>query len=79
MFRIESGFVDWASCLRPFDGGPYSPALPHDPVCTTIREVHREDDPGLSQGVWGRGLKRADWDKALSLSLGAFRKCSKDT
>ncbi|MFQ9491524.1 MAG: ImpA family type VI secretion system protein, partial [Bilophila wadsworthia] len=38
----------------------------------------REDDPGLPQGVWERELKRADWDKALSLSLGVLRERSKD-
>ena len=36
------------------------------------------DDPGLPQGVWERELKRADWDKALSLSLGVLRERSKD-
>lgn len=49
-----------------------------DPVCAAIREARREDDPGLPQGVWERELKRADWDKALSLSLGVLRERSKD-
>lgn len=78
MSRAKSDFVDWASCLHPFGEDPYGPALPHDPVCAAIREARREDDPGLPQGVWERELKRADWDKALSLSLGVLRERSKD-
>ena len=78
MSRAKSDFVDWASCLHPFGEDPYGPALPHDPVCAAIREARREDDPGLPQGVWERELKRADWDKALSLSLEVLRERSKD-
>lgn len=78
MSRTKSDPVDWASCLHPFGKDPCGLALLHDPVCAAIREARREDDPGLPQGVWERELKRADWDEALSLSLGVLRERSKD-
>lgn len=78
MSRAKSDFVGWTSYLHPFGENPYGLALPHSPVCATIREARREDDPDLPQGIWERELKRADWDKALSLSLGMLRERSKD-
>lgn len=78
MSRAKSESVDWTSCLHPFEGEPCGPPLQNDPICTAIREARREDNPDLPQGVWERELKRADWDQALSLSLGVLRERSKD-
>ncbi|MFP4031578.1 MAG: type VI secretion system protein TssA [Desulfococcaceae bacterium] len=43
-----------------------------------IAEARRADDPSLPQGVWERGLKKADWDRVLSLARDTLIRQSKD-
>lgn len=79
MSRAKSDFVDWASCLHPFGSRSVRSGIAAwIPFAPPSERLRREDDPGLPQGVWERELKRADWDKALSLSLGVLRERSKD-
>jgi type VI secretion system ImpA family protein len=43
-----------------------------------IQEARREDDAGLSQGVWQTALKRADWDAVERIALDVLCNRSKD-
>ena len=43
-----------------------------------IGEARRAEDPSLPQGVWERGLKKADWDQVLSLARETLIRQSKD-
>jgi type VI secretion system ImpA family protein len=43
-----------------------------------IAEARRAEDPSLPQGVWERGLKKADWDQVISLTRDALIRQSKD-
>ncbi|HZZ40294.1 MAG TPA: type VI secretion system ImpA family N-terminal domain-containing protein, partial [Acidobacteriaceae bacterium] len=43
-----------------------------------VREMRREDDAGLPQGVWQSELKRADWGAVETLCAEALVHRSKD-
>ncbi len=52
--------------------------LRYEPVYDQIRELRREDDPTLPQGVWERDLKKADWEGCADLCASALETRSKD-
>lgn len=43
-----------------------------------IREARREDDQGLSQGIYETSLKRADWEASAGLCIEALETRTKD-
>ncbi|MBD0371100.1 MAG: type VI secretion system protein TssA [Pyrinomonadaceae bacterium] len=43
-----------------------------------IREARREDDPGLSRGIYETSLKRADWKQSALLCIDALENRTKD-
>ena len=53
-------------------------SLRYEPLYDQIRELRREDDPSLPQGVWKHDLKRADWSQVEALAAGALKSRSKD-
>lgn len=57
---------------------PAGESLRYDAVQDRIRELRREDDPTLPQGVWKRELKKADWRGVASEASQALRTRSKD-
>lgn len=65
--------------LAPMPGDdPTGASLRYDVVHDEIRELRREDDPTLPQGVWRHELKRADWNGIARLTSEALRSRSKD-
>lgn len=65
--------------LAPIAGDdPTGASLRYDVVHDEIRELRREDDPTLPQGVWRHELKRADWNGIARLTSEALRSRSKD-
>ncbi len=67
--------------------GVLSPISAEEPAGTYLRyessydelkELRRQDDPSLPQGVWQRDLKKADWDKVATLAIEILETRSKD-
>lgn len=57
---------------------PCGEALRHDPLLDRLRELRREDDSELPQGVWQSALKRADWEAVEALATQILVRRSKD-
>ncbi|HEX3683267.1 MAG TPA: type VI secretion system protein TssA [Bryobacteraceae bacterium] len=57
---------------------PVGEDLRYGPVYDRIRELRREDDETLPQGVWKADLKRADWNTVEAVCLDALETKSKD-
>lgn len=57
---------------------PVGESLRYGPVYDRIRDLRREDDESLPQGVWKAELKRADWGAVESVCLNALETESKD-
>lgn len=57
---------------------PVGKDLFYDPLYDQIKEARHEDDPMLSQGVWQRDLKKADWQLVEELCCEALSKKTKD-
>jgi type VI secretion system protein ImpA len=71
--------VDPASFLAPVPGDdPGGPSLRYEGTYDRVRQARQADDPTLSQGVWTRELKRADWAGAAALCRDALAGRSKD-
>ncbi len=58
------------------DGVGFDVALTQ--IYDNIREARFEEDENLSQGIWERDLKKADWKEVQDLSLKALKNHSKD-
>lgn len=64
--------------LNPIAGeNPCGEDLRYAPVYDQIKEARREDDD-VSQGVWQRARKTADWQQVVKLASEAIAKKSKD-
>jgi type VI secretion system protein ImpA len=51
-----------APLIAPIEGErPTGDSLRFDPLFDEVRELRREEDATLPQGIWKRELKRADW------------------
>lgn len=71
--------IDLEKLLRPIKGErPTGESLRYEGVYDRIREARREDDPGLSQGIYKTDLKRANWEANEILCLEALETRSKD-
>jgi type VI secretion system protein ImpA len=71
--------VDLAALLAPISAtNPAGPELRYDPLYDRIRELRKEEDPSLPQGVWQRELQRADWPAVASLCSEVLAGRSKD-
>lgn len=57
---------------------PAGESLRYDPIQDRIRELRREDDPTLPQGVWKHELKKADWHGVVRETSEALRTRTKD-
>jgi type VI secretion system ImpA family protein len=57
---------------------PAGTSLRYDPIYDRIRELRREDDATLPQGVWKSDQKRADWKTVESLCVETIETRSKD-
>lgn len=73
-----SDSIDLEAILAPIsEDNPAGEDLRYDPPYEEIKEARRADDP-LAQGDWQRDIKKADWDKVISLSLECLASRSKD-
>nr|HRC85056.1 type VI secretion system protein TssA [Thermoanaerobaculia bacterium] len=71
--------ADLASLVAPVSAAsPVGTSLRYDPLYDTLKELRRQDDPTLPQGVWKHDLKRADWHQVESLASEALKTRSKD-
>ncbi|MDR1235765.1 MAG: type VI secretion system protein TssA [Holosporaceae bacterium] len=52
--------------------------LKYDYAYDQIKELRREDDPGLSQGIWQTELKRADWSGVNRICTDLLKTKTKD-
>lgn len=57
---------------------PSGESVRYTTLYENVREARREEDPRLSQGVWERDAKQADWATVEKLTLQALEKQSKD-
>jgi type VI secretion system protein ImpA len=57
---------------------PVGEDLRYGPVYDHIRDLRREDDETLPQGVWKADLKKADWSTVEAVCLAALETKSKD-
>ena len=71
--------IELEKLLRPIAGErPTGESLRYEGAYDRIRETRREDDPGLSQGIYKTDLKRANWEANESFCLEALETRSKD-
>jgi type VI secretion system protein ImpA len=69
----------WDALLAPLEGArPCGKDLRYEGTYDRIRQARREDDPALDQGIWQRGLKKADWDLVHHVCVQALASQSKD-
>jgi type VI secretion system protein ImpA len=65
--------------LLPIPGPhPSGEFLRYEGTYDRIAAARREDDPALTQGVWKKSLKRADWNEVQTLSAEALQTRTKD-
>ncbi|HEY3826406.1 MAG TPA: type VI secretion system protein TssA [Bryobacteraceae bacterium] len=70
---------DAEKLLAPIEGEqPTGADLRYDALYDLLRELRREDDASLPQGVWQSDQKRADWRAVESACLEALETRSKD-
>jgi type VI secretion system ImpA family protein len=71
--------LDVESLLHPVsEDAPAGADLRYEGTYDRIQEARRADDPSLPQGVWERGLKKADWATVLDLTRDALIHRTKD-
>src|SRR5689334_3969227 len=79
MHEIDTWPIEIETLLMPISPEqPSGESLRYDETYDRIKEARREDDPSLSQGVWQRELKRADWYAVSALCLEALATRTKD-
>jgi type VI secretion system protein ImpA len=80
MTTLESDFrFDIEKLLSPISAdNPAGENLRYDPVYDQIRDLRREDDASLPQGVWKSEQKRADWPAVEAICLKSLETRSKD-
>jgi type VI secretion system protein ImpA len=70
--------IDIDAILTPIPGdNPAGEDLRYSPVYDEIKEARRAEDD-LPLGKWERELKRADWDKVISVAVAALEGRTKD-
>ncbi len=57
---------------------PAGASLRYDPIYDKLRDLRREDDASLPQGVWKAEPKKADWKAVESICLETLETRSKD-
>ncbi|HEY0601541.1 MAG TPA: type VI secretion system protein TssA [Herpetosiphonaceae bacterium] len=79
MYEIDTWPLEIETLLQPITPEqPSGESLRYDETYDRIKEARREDDPSLSQGVWQRELKRADWYAVSALCIEALTTRTKD-
>lgn len=80
MSVVSSPFaVELEQLLAPITAGkPSGEDLRYDPIYDRIRNLRREEDSKLPQGVWETDRKRADWSAVASECSEALELRSKD-
>ena len=70
--------IDIDAITAPIAGkNPAGENLRYSPVYDEIKEARREDDK-LDQGEWKHDIKKADWEKVITLSVDALTNKTKD-
>ncbi|MCP4113402.1 MAG: type VI secretion system protein TssA [Desulfobacteraceae bacterium] len=71
--------LDIKNLLTPVsEDNPAGESLRYEGAYDSIREARQEDDASLPQGIWERGLKKANWKQVKTLCLNALETQSKD-
>lgn len=71
--------ADLDALLAPISAdSPAGESLRYDGLFDEIKELRREDDASLPQGVWKRELKRAEWDDVAAKAAEAIETRTKD-
>jgi type VI secretion system protein ImpA len=79
MPEIDTWPLDIETLLQPITPErPAGDSLRYDDTYDRIKEARREDDPNLSQGVWQRDLKRADWYAVSAICIDVLTTRTKD-
>jgi type VI secretion system protein ImpA len=75
--RVE---IDYQKILEAFSNSsdPAGINLRYDPLYDKIRNARREEDDGMSRGIWQADLKHADWISVESLCFEVLSNNSKD-
>jgi type VI secretion system protein ImpA len=74
-----SSTIDIQRLLEPIPGArPAGESLRYEGTYDRIAEARREDDPGLSQGIYKTRLKRADWEAEEAICVQALETRTKD-
>ncbi len=65
--------------LAPVPGdAPTGEMLRYEGTYDSLQEARSEDNPTLPQGIWARGLKKANWNEVYSICFEALENRSKD-
>lgn len=71
--------INWDQLLAPIaPDDPCGVDLRYEPVYDHIRDLRRQEDPNVPQGVWQRERKQADWAAVASECLRVLETQSKD-
>lgn len=70
---------DLEDALAPISADhPSGESLRYEELYDQIKELRREDDPTLPQGIWKTQLKKADWERVAALAVEALETRTKD-
>jgi len=65
--------------LAPVPGdAPTGEMLRYEGTYDSLQEARSADNPTLPQGIWERGLKKANWNEVYSICFEALENRSKD-
>lgn len=78
-YRPRVAALPYAALIKPISpDSPCGESLRYDDAYDRLREYQREEDAGLSQDVWQREVKRAQWPDLYRLAVDVLRSRTKD-
>ncbi|MCW2249426.1 type VI secretion system ImpA family protein [Azospirillum fermentarium] len=78
-YRPRIAALPYAALIKPISpDAPCGESLRYDDAYDRLREYQREEDAGLSQDVWQREVKRAQWPDLYRLAVDVLRSRTKD-
>lgn len=78
-YRPRITALPYAALIKPISAdSPCGDSLRYDDAYDRLREYQREEDAGLSQDVWQREVKRAQWPELYRLAVDVLRTRTKD-
>lgn len=77
--KLAPGVIDWEKLLSPISGSePAGEFLRYEGTYDRIRDARREDDTTLTQGIYKKDLKKADWKTVEHICTETLAGRSKD-